>query len=167
MFLSDYEELKAQKELQDQALQDLAQLVSEGEVRPAAPVGIETTTAIGLPPAVQPGFRVNTHVVSITPEEMLSQNLAEGVQVAIPTVAPTPVQPTYQPVPAEKIPETGPEAWVIAFIAASFRTSGTSKSGWPIEKFTGSFNFAASAKTLRIPLASIKSALFAIMFFIA
>src|SRR6478672_2144256 len=42
----------------------------------------------------------------------------------------------------------------MASIAASLATSGTSKSGWPIEKLIGSFIFAARSKTLRMPLES-------------
>src|SRR5207237_2962103 len=42
----------------------------------------------------------------------------------------------------------------MASMQASFTGSGTSKSGWPIEKLIGSFIFAARSKTLRMPLES-------------
>ena len=92
------EGLQKQREEDMQALQDLTALVQEQEVaRPAAPV--------------QPGFRANPYVVTITPEEVLRQNLAMGVQ---PAVTPT---PTYQVIPAEVTPETGPsEMMIIGFI---------------------------------------------------
>src|SRR3954468_3149441 len=43
-------------------------------------------------------------------------------------------------------------------IAACLATSGTSKSGRPIERLIGSFIFAARSKTLRMPEASTPSA---------
>src|SRR6476619_6578211 len=42
----------------------------------------------------------------------------------------------------------------MAAIAASLATSGTSKSGSPIDRLIGSFIFAARSKSLRIPEAS-------------
>src|ERR1043165_9692461 len=42
----------------------------------------------------------------------------------------------------------------MASMQASLIWSGTSKSGWPIEKLIGSFIFAARSKTLRMPLES-------------
>src|SRR3954469_14693863 len=42
----------------------------------------------------------------------------------------------------------------MASMQASLIESGTSKSGWPIEKLIGSFIFAARSKTLRMPLES-------------
>src|SRR5579884_177429 len=43
-------------------------------------------------------------------------------------------------------------------MAASLATSGTSKSGSPIDRLIGSFIFAARSKTLRMPEASTPSA---------
>lgn len=106
----ELEVLKAQKELQDQALQELAQLVQEDQLRTAAPPSVTTTTTFGQPP-VQPGFRVNIHTVAATPEQVLQQNLAQDFQVVTqPTVA---TQPIYQPASGERTPETGPEVWLI------------------------------------------------------
>src|ERR1019366_3141123 len=48
----------------------------------------------------------------------------------------------------------------MASIAAVFTTSGTSKSGSPIDRLIGSFILAARSKTLRIPEASTAKARF-------
>lgn len=113
---------KEKEETQAKLIEELArqveELQKEKELLPSAPEDIppsvSTTTMLGQPPAVQPGFRVNTHVALVTPEEALRRNMELGSQVAQPT------QPTYQPayqVPVEATPETGPsEILFIAFI---------------------------------------------------
>lgn len=109
-------ELQKQKELQNQALQDLTNIVQEELKKSAAleiPPAVTTTTTIGQPPALQPGFRMNTHTVSISPEQMLNQNLSGGYQ-------PPAAAPIYQPsvqIQARGTPETGPsEILLIAFM---------------------------------------------------
>ncbi len=115
------EQLQAQREQQDKDLQDLAKIVQSQSVYPSAPTSITSTTAIGQPSA-QSGFRQNPYTVTITPEEMLRQNMARGGQYAQQPPAytqPIAYQQTYQEsIPqTDRTPDTGPsEVMIIAFL---------------------------------------------------
>lgn len=112
------EQLQKQREEDIKAMQELADVT-----KPSAPEGVPpsvgATSTLGQPPAVQPGFRSNTHTVTVTPEEMLRRNMAGGYQVAQQSTT----QPVYQPAyqvstpPAVQTPDTGPsEVMLIAFL---------------------------------------------------
>ena len=77
------------------------------------------------------------------------------------------VQPISEPSRDQIARRSSGQPWVcvyplrfssMALIAARFSSSGTGKSGWPIERLIGSLRCAARSKTLRIPLASIERA---------
>ncbi len=110
------EELQKQREEDIKAMEELAE-AAEG-MKPAAPgtvPGVDTTAAIGQPSAVQqPGFRVNPHTVTTTPEAMLRQNQASGYQVAQAVPQPTAQVTTPE---AVRTPDSGPsEVMFIAFL---------------------------------------------------
>lgn len=107
-------DLQKQREEDIKAMQELADVT-----KPSAPEGvppsITTTTNIGQPSAIQPGFRANTYTVTVTPEEMLRRNMSGGYQIAAQPV----VQPAYQvsTPSAVQTPDTGPsEIMFIAFL---------------------------------------------------
>ncbi len=112
------EQIQKQREEDIKTMQELAD-ATKPSAQEGVPPSITTTTTIGQPPAVQPGFRVNTHTATITPQEMLSRNMAGGYQVAQQSTT----QPVYQPAyqvstpPAVQTPDTGPsEVMFIAFL---------------------------------------------------
>ncbi len=120
------EQIQSQRAEDLKAMQDLVDIVQdqkEEEVHAAAqypaeiPTSINSTANIGQPPAVQPGFRLNPYRVTVTPEETLRQNMAQGFQYAQQS-QPVYQQTNYQSVPsASQTPETGPsEVLFITFI---------------------------------------------------
>jgi len=131
------EELQKQREEDVKTMEELAKAAEE-EMKPAAleetttgvPSSVVTTTEIGQPSAVQPDFRVNTHTVAITPQEMLSQNMAGGYQVAQQAVITPVYQPAYQvsTPSAVQTPDTGPSQ--VMFIA--FLLTFVSLLGWKL-----------------------------------
>lgn len=131
-------QLQSQKELQDAALQDLTQIVQDQlqNGRPAAPVTLPTglppaniptsitsTTGIGQPGVVSPLFRSNPYVVSISPEQVLAQNKAGGVQYVAQATSPV-YQPSYTAPQVAQTPETGPETILIAFLVSFLALMG-------------------------------------------
>lgn len=98
------EQLESDRDTQNLALENLNNLLQQqtsqafqgaGNLRPSAPTapfgaptgtvpaGVNTTATIGQPAFVQqPGFKVNPYRVSMTPEQVLQQNLAAGAQFA-------------------------------------------------------------------------------------
>lgn len=97
------EQLQQQRELDIKTMEDLAKSAAP---TPTVPPSVTTTTTFGQPPAVQPGFRPNPYTVAMTPEQMLMQNQAIGVQVAqAPVVQP---QPAYQAPAVAATPDSGP-----------------------------------------------------------
>jgi hypothetical protein len=109
-------------------IQDIADTVIDqaaDATHPAAPTttGATTattaTTAIGQPSTLTPGFRANPYTVSVTPQQMLQQNLGSGATYTAQSASYT-TTTTYQPttvVTTGTTPETGPsEILLIAFI---------------------------------------------------
>lgn len=124
------------------ALQDLVEVVTDQEaVHPSAgnqPSSVVSTAAIGQPSTLQPGFRLNTHTVSVTPEEMLRRNTGAQATAYKPIVLQN--QLSNQQVGAQygqtqsgtsfanagSTPETGPSevlllTFVITFLGLVFR----------------------------------------------
>lgn len=141
------EKIKQMEEDRDdqlEAIEELTKLVQnqmEQDTRAAAPgevpPGVATTAGIGQTGQARPGFRPNTHTVTVTPEQVLQQNKGliakyaqqEFAAVTAPTAS---YQEIYQQATAIKIqptaertPETGPsEMMLIAFIIAFAALTG-------------------------------------------
>ncbi|MBU1017596.1 hypothetical protein KKA33_01050 [Patescibacteria group bacterium] len=118
------EQLQKQREEDIKTMEDLVEAAEEG-LKPSAsettsvPPSVTTTSTLGQPPAVQPGFRTNTHTVTITPQAMLNRNMTGGYQIAQQSVTTPVYQPAYQvsTPSAVQTPDTGPsEVMFIAFI---------------------------------------------------
>ncbi len=122
------ENLQGQREEDKKTLEDLAVVLDDqdGTTHGAAsdsaalPTSITSTTTIGQPPAVQPGFRVNPYKVTVSPQQVLSQNTAAGVQYAQSATISTYQQAQAQTSPivtSGTTPETGPsEVLLLAFV---------------------------------------------------
>lgn len=108
------EQLQKQREEDLKAMEELVTLVEE-EVKPAAPPSVTTTTTLGQPPALVPGFRVNPYRVAQTPEQVLQQNLASGAQFAQ-----APAQPVIKPPAVSTTPDTGPSEILLITFALTF-----------------------------------------------
>lgn len=86
------------------------------------PTSVATTTTIGQPSAVTPGFKVNTNTVSITPQQMLQQNLASGTTYAQPTTTAAAVTtaPTVTTISTTSTPQTGPSEVILMALILTF-----------------------------------------------
>ncbi len=121
------ENLQGQREEDKKTLEDLAGALGQEEtVHGAAgtstlPTSITSTATIGQPSAVQPGFRLNPYKVTLTPQQVLSQNTAAGVQFAQAASVNTYQQAQAQSAPvitSGTTPETGPsEVLLLTFVA--------------------------------------------------
>ncbi|MBN1258967.1 hypothetical protein JXA05_04395 [Candidatus Peregrinibacteria bacterium] len=79
--LAEYQEKEEQNTQALQQLTEMVQSQTEESLHAAAPEAVQVTTAIGqsqMPASA--GYRVNTHVAAITPQQALQQNMS-GVQV--------------------------------------------------------------------------------------
>jgi hypothetical protein len=133
------DQLQQQRKDDIKTMQDLAQTSqTQANLYPSAPAsgnlptGVVSTTAIGQPQALQPGFRTNPYKVTITPQQMLQQNLNGGAQYAQQTATQTVYQQQnyqqqYQQ-PAQKVvvanggktPQTGPSEILLITFAITF-----------------------------------------------
>jgi len=81
------DQLQIQRKNDAKTMQDIVNEAAEQTIHAAAsestaPTSITSTTAIGQPQTLQPGFRVNPYRVTVTPQQMLQQNLGQGGQYA-------------------------------------------------------------------------------------
>jgi len=125
------DQLQTQRKDDVKTMQDLADQARDLATHPAAdatvPTSITSTTTIGQPSTLQPGFRVNPYKVTVTPQQMLQQNLGQGGQYAqtTGTYDQTGYQQNYQAnaayqqsaVTSGATPQTGPsEILLITFV---------------------------------------------------
>ncbi|HEY5140252.1 MAG TPA: hypothetical protein VIJ25_13195, partial [Methylococcales bacterium] len=138
------DQLQQQRKDDIKTMQDLAQTSqAQANLYPSAPAsggnlptGVVSTTAIGQPQALQPGFRANPYKVTVTPQQMLQKNLNGGSQYAQQTATQTvyqqqnyqqqytqQYQQPAQSVPVAnggKTPQTGPSEILLITFALTF-----------------------------------------------
>ncbi|MBU0578187.1 hypothetical protein KJ742_05000 [Patescibacteria group bacterium] len=123
-------EFKEQGEATGEALEDLTAIVadeiSEGDLRPAASdTAAAATTTLGQ---TTTGYRINTHTVTITPQEALLQNTAQyQAQLAAAT---TTADYSAQLSTVSTTPDSGPKESLLIALALAF----VSLLGWRMLK---------------------------------
>lgn len=119
-------DIKEKDDEKTKIIEDLTEIatgqIEDQELRPSAPASpsVSATASLGNVPA---GYRVNTHTVSLTPQQALAQNTATMDAKTNSTIAAsqTEAQKLYQAQlsAAQGTPESGPkEAMLLAFILA-------------------------------------------------
>lgn len=126
-------EFKEKDQEKTAIIEDLADIVQDQiEVRPSAPTtvppAVSTTTAIGQVPT---GYRVNTHIVTMTPQQVLQQNTAQ-LQMQQTAVAATSDQQIYRDRLAqlEGTTDSGPKEALLIALSLAF----IALLGWKIGK---------------------------------
>jgi hypothetical protein len=127
-------EFKEKDQQKTEIIEDLTKIAQEQtteEVHPSAPEtvspAVTTTAAIGQVPT---GYRVNTHTVTITPQQALQQNTAQfQMQQTVAAVANADYR--AQLAQAEGTPDSGPKEALLLALSLAF----ISLLGWKIGKF--------------------------------
>ena len=136
-------EFRAKDEEKTEIIEDLTDIVEDqinGEMRASAP---ETTTIVSTVPSSAittstlgqiPGYRVNTHIVSTTPQQVLQQNTVQVQmnQQMLASITPAEVQEDYQAQlsSAQGTPESGPKEALLLAITLAF----VALLGWKLVK---------------------------------
>lgn len=88
------------------------------------PASVATTTAIGQPSTVTPGFKTNPYTVTLSPQQVLQQNLASGTTYVQSTAATTSsavtTAPTTTTISTTATPQTGPSEVILMTLILSF-----------------------------------------------
>jgi hypothetical protein len=125
-------EFKEKDEEKTAIIEDLTGMVqdqAEGEIRPSAseivPSAVSTTTVIG-----QPGYKVNTHTVAVTPHQVLQQNTAQLQAQQYVAADLTAQDYNAQLAAAQGTPDSGPKEVLLFSLVLSF----LALLGWKIGK---------------------------------
>lgn len=126
-------EFKEKDEAKTDIIEDLTGMMQdqlEGEVRPSAPTivspAVSTTTAIGQ----IPGYRVNTHTVTVTPHQVLQQSTARLQAQQYVSADLTAQAYNAQLASAQGTPDSGPKEVLLFALILSF----LALLGWKVGK---------------------------------